>query len=142
VISFIAFSKDVPQHFTVENPPLGWTMTDNGIYKGDVNDPNSLAILVIYREYINSTTSNETFKSAQKAISTTYGKTRDLGPATVASHATEGFEATDLGGLIHRFYIITQAPTKAWLVEVRGRQMQLAAADAEIELILGELKLQ
>jgi hypothetical protein len=142
IMSFVAWGKDVPQHFTLENPPMGWTITDNGAYKGDVSDSNSLAVMVIYREYAISMTSEEIFKDVQKVMSVKYGKTKDLGPATVASHATEGFEVTDLGGVIHHFYIITQQPNKAWMVEVRGRQTQLSAAEAEIGLILGKLKLQ
>lgn len=141
MMSFVAWGKDVPQHFTLENPPLGWTITDNGIFKGDVKDANTLAIMITYREFDNSLTDDQIYKTLLKLTKEQYGKIKDIGPSTVAGHATELFEFNDLGGIIHRLYIITQQPGKAWIVEVRGRQMQISTAEAEIGLILGKLKL-
>jgi hypothetical protein len=140
MISLIALGKDVPQHFTLENPPLGWTIADKGLYKGDVADANTLAILVAYREFNNPMEEVQMHKAIHKSVTAQYGKIKDIGPASVASHATERYEVTDLGGVIHRFYIVTQAPNKAWLLEVRGRQTQISSAEAEIGLILGKIK--
>jgi hypothetical protein len=141
-VSFVAWGKDVTPHFTLENQPMGWTITDNGVYKGDVQDTNTLAIMLTYREYDNSWTDEQIYNTALKLLKTQYGKIKDLGPATVAGHATEQFEFNDLGGIIRHLYIITKQPGKVWIIEVRGRQTQLSAAEAEIELILGKLKLQ
>jgi len=142
MLSLVALAKDAPQHFTLENPPIGWTVADNGLYKGDVADANTLAILVSYREFNNTMESAQMHKAIHKAVIAQYGKLKDIGPTSVAGHATERYECTDLGGVIHRFYIVTQTPRKAWMVEVRGRQMQISAAEAEIGIILGKLKLK
>jgi hypothetical protein len=141
-LSLLAFGKDVPQHYTLDNPPMGWTASDQGLYKGDVNDANALAVIIQYREFNNPMTEDQMCKTINKTVSTQYGKLKDIGPASVAGHATERYEVTDLGGVIHRIYVITQTPSKVWLVEVRGRQTQVSSAEAEIELILGRLKLQ
>jgi hypothetical protein len=142
VLSLMAFAKDAPQHYTLENPPLGWTVSDQGIYKGDVKDANALAIIIQYREFNTPQDEDQMRKAIHKAVSSQYGKLKDIGPASVAGHATERLEVTDLGGVIHRIYVITQAPNKAWMVEVRGRQTQISSAEAEIGLILGKLKLK
>jgi len=142
MLSVVALAKDVPQHYVLENPPLGWTTVNEGLFKGDVKDANALAILIQYREFNNALENAQMHKAVHKAIISQYGKVKDIGPASVAGHATERYEVTDLGGVIHRFYIITQSPNKAWMIEVRGRQTQISAAEAEIGLILGKIKLK